>query len=170
MNPNWEEEFDDEIVVYDKLKSLQGNVIPVFYGETVVEDDTRAIVLSDVAETPLALVPPSECNPEDVVRMLETAIRAIFSLGLAPFDAHLLNFLVTHDNRIIVVDHEQDEKLTEEMKGQMDELIQTEVKSIVEEWLKVHTPKKARDLEAEKRANEAWLARNPHVLAIHPLG
>lgn len=52
-------------------------MIPVFYGETLVEDGTRAIVLSDVAGTPLALIPPSECNPEDVARMLETAIRAI---------------------------------------------------------------------------------------------
>lgn len=170
MKPDWEEEFDNEIVVYDKLEALQGSVIPVFYGETVVEDGTRAIVLSSVAGTPLALVPPSECDPEDVARMLETAIRAIFRLGLAPFDTLLLNFLVTHDDRIVVVDHEQDEELTEEMKGQMEELIQTEVSSIVEEWLKVHTPKKARDLEAENRAHEAWLARNPHVLAIHPLG
>jgi hypothetical protein len=63
MKPGWKEQFDNEIVMYDKLKSLQGSVISVFCGKAVVEDGTRAIVPSDVAGTPLALVPPSECNP-----------------------------------------------------------------------------------------------------------
>jgi RIO-like serine/threonine protein kinase len=70
------------------------------------------------------------------------AIRAILRLGLAQFDDHLFNFLVTHDDRIVVVDHEQDEGLTEQMKGQMEELIRTEVESIVKDWLKVHTPER----------------------------
>jgi hypothetical protein len=43
----WEEEFDNEIAAYERLKCLQGLVIPRCYGQAQYEG-THALVLSDI--------------------------------------------------------------------------------------------------------------------------
>ena len=43
----WDEEFDTEKAAYEKLKRLQGRVIPICYGQAQYEG-TRALILSDI--------------------------------------------------------------------------------------------------------------------------
>ncbi|OIW30148.1 hypothetical protein CONLIGDRAFT_632241 [Coniochaeta ligniaria NRRL 30616] len=47
LKRDWDDEFDTEKEVHNKLKPLQGDLIPIFYGEAQCEG-TRALVLSEV--------------------------------------------------------------------------------------------------------------------------
>ncbi|KOS42182.1 hypothetical protein ACN38_g6954, partial [Penicillium nordicum] len=48
---NWEDEFKQEIQAYEKLKELQGTVIPIFYGQGSFNDLDARVSLSSSALT-----------------------------------------------------------------------------------------------------------------------
>ncbi|KAH8907417.1 hypothetical protein BR93DRAFT_977359 [Coniochaeta sp. PMI_546] len=163
LKPDWEGDFDNEIKMYSRLKPLQDVVVPVFYGEIKV-DGTRALLLSDVGGKPLVAVNYAKYSRGDLERMVQTALRAIYSMGVSPCDANLVNCHVVGD-RIMIVDHEQDEELEEEYKDQLDELVEAKAESIMDRHWEVHKPKKATNHAAERRAAEEYRLRNMHLLS-----
>ncbi|OIW31923.1 hypothetical protein CONLIGDRAFT_667740 [Coniochaeta ligniaria NRRL 30616] len=167
LKPDWDEEFDTEISMYGRLKPIQGVVVPVFYGETQVDDGdggTRAMLLSDVGGKQLAVVSCGDYEADDLRGMLKTAIGAIYRLGVSPCDANLVNCHVVAGNRIMIVDHEQDEELDDEKSHHVEELIEAKVDSIMERYWSVQQSTEEMDHEAERRANDEWRARYGHIV------
>lgn len=100
----WLEEFENEKLMYERLQSLQGRVIPIFYGETECEG-ARALVLSEVTgimpwEQKL---PPLEAR--QFTELVETAFQELNALGLAYDDVKLDNLILVQD-RVVLVDLE----------------------------------------------------------------
>ena len=160
--PDWEDEFDNEVMMYHKLQPVQGVVVPVFHGIISVSG-RRALLLSDVGGKQLLAVTYSERGREELRAMLGTALRAIYELGISPYDANLLNCHVVND-RIVVVDHEQDEELEQDLRHRVDELVEGKADSVMRRHWEVHKPVQARDRVAENKAHEAWMSRNRHLL------
>ena len=104
LKPNWDEEFDNEKLMYQRLASLQGDVIPKFYGETKFEG-SRALVLSEVVGVlPIKQkLPPLE--PKEFQRRVEAAFRELAAFDLAYDDVKLDNMIMVED-RIVLVDLE----------------------------------------------------------------
>ncbi|CAP98221.1 hypothetical protein PCH_Pc22g09330 [Penicillium rubens Wisconsin 54-1255] len=109
---NWEEEFRNEIAVYDKLKELQGKVIPYFFGQGYY-DGFPAIVLSEIDGVTLYELARSEKDfPREVLRThLEDIFRQFSEHGALYRDQRLDNFLLCDQGnqryRVMVVDLEQ---------------------------------------------------------------
>ena len=109
---NWEEEFRNEIAVYDKLKELQGKVIPYFFGQGYY-DGFPAIVLSEIDGVTLYGLARSEKDfPREVLRThLEDIFRQFSEHGALYRDQRLDNFLLCDQGnqryRVMVVDLEQ---------------------------------------------------------------
>ncbi|KAJ5618621.1 hypothetical protein N7528_006732 [Penicillium herquei] len=108
MKEEWESEFQQEIEVYEKFKSIQGSVIPIFFGQATF-DDSPAIIISEVIGTNLlefarSMVPISE---EELRSKLEKPMHAIHSLGAEYLDQRLDNFILCDTGEIMVVDLEQ---------------------------------------------------------------
>lgn len=168
LKPDWDEEFDTEISMYRRLKPIQGVVVPVFYGETLVDDGdggtTRAILLSDVGGKQLAAVSYGEYEADDLRSMVKTAIGAIYSLGVSPSDANLVNCHVVDGNRVMIVDHEQDVELDDEKDHHVEELIEDKVDSIMERYWNVQQSTEEMDPVADRRANDEWKARYGHIV------
>ncbi|OIW30514.1 hypothetical protein CONLIGDRAFT_630491 [Coniochaeta ligniaria NRRL 30616] len=166
LKPDWDEEFNNEIRMYRKLKPIQDVVVPVFYGEIRV-DGTRALLLSDVGGKPLVAVTFAEHRRNDLERMVQTALRAIYGLGVSPCDANLVNCHVVGD-RVMIVDHEQDEDLEEGLRDRLDEVVEAKAERIMARHWEVHKPKKptkARDPSAERRAAAKYRLRSGHLLS-----
>lgn len=161
--PDWDEEFNNEIQAYHRLRPIQGVVVPVCYGVTTVEGGTRALLLSDVGGRQLATVSYADHGFDELKGMVRTAIGAIYRLGMSPYDANLVNCHVV-GGRVMVVDHEQDEVLEDDMEYRLDKLIEAKTDSIMSRHWNVHKPKKRKDPEAERRAHEAWKVRYSHIL------
>lgn len=78
---NWEDEFKQEIQAYEKLKELQGTVIPIFYGQGSF-NDLDAFVISEVKGVTL----------HDLARanfgVQEDALKMHLKKALGAFDEH----------------------------------------------------------------------------------
>ncbi len=97
---NWDDEFANEIQVYKKLLPLQGEVVPVFYGKTMLKGEP-AFVMSDVGGRHLGAIDELD---DEIRQNVIAAMRAILSLGISPSDPGLANFLVSEDKKVFVVD------------------------------------------------------------------
>lgn len=103
MKDGWEDEFEYEKVAYNTLKSVQGHLVPVCYGEATC-DGTRAFILSEVD----GVLPYEQDEPMDKSVYLERvgrACRELQAFGLYPGDIKLANILLVGD-RIVFVDLE----------------------------------------------------------------
>jgi len=148
----------------------------VFYGEVLVDDGdggTRAILISDVDGKQLATVSYGDYKADDLRSMVKKAIGAIYELGVSPSDANLVNRHVVAGNRVMIVDHELDEKLDDNILKDhpLEELIEAKVDSIMERYRNVQQSTKEMDPEAERRAHAEWKARyGPGLLRIYAGG
>ena len=90
--------------MYARLRSLQGHVIPIYYGE-VQCDDAPAIIMEDVkGEVPFGQEKPF-LSPKEFRRRLEVAHEAFRSFGLMTDDTKLANNLLL-DDKVVFVDLE----------------------------------------------------------------
>ncbi|KYK60911.1 Protein kinase-like domain protein [Drechmeria coniospora] len=109
----WDEEFDMEKVIYERVKPLQGIVVPICYGELKYKG-TRSLLLSDIGGENLATPEGSLAEPRDLRRMLHEAFSALSQFGIAHGDLKLDNFHIVGD-KIFVLDLESvDENLSDE--------------------------------------------------------
>lgn len=143
---DWEDEFDNEVRMYDRLAPVQGAVIPTFHGVVSVNGSTRAMLLSDVGGRQLLVVPYSEVSRDGLRRMLVAALRPIFERGISPNDANLLNCHVIDGQRIIILDHEQDEDLDDDLMDRIDEVVEGMADSIMRRHWHVHKPQEPGDV------------------------
>lgn len=92
---DWEEEFENEKVVYDKLKELQGKVIPFFFGQGYY-DGLPALILSEIDGVTLHEMARSKNDfPKEVLRThLENVFRQFSEYGALYRDQRLDNFIL----------------------------------------------------------------------------
>ncbi|OJZ84310.1 hypothetical protein ASPFODRAFT_48315 [Aspergillus luchuensis CBS 106.47] len=110
---DWEEEFEDEKTAYTKLKDLQGEVIPYFYGEGYY-DGLPALILSDIRGITLDdLARSNEEVPENLIQSYLEDVFDKFSKYKAFYlDQKLDNFILCGDqehgySKVMAVDLEQ---------------------------------------------------------------
>ena len=90
--------------MYARLRSLQGHVVPILYGE-VQCDDAPAIIMEDVkGEVPFGQEKPF-LSPDEFRRRLEVAFEALRPFGLMTDDCKLANNPLL-DDKVFFVDLE----------------------------------------------------------------
>lgn len=104
MKVGWDEEFNQEKQAYQRLRRLQGTVIPRCYGEAKYRG-TRALVLSDVGGMALNDDNALTLEPAHLRQMIEASFQAIHRSGISPGDFRLDNLHYVKD-RIVVLDFE----------------------------------------------------------------
>ncbi|KAL1848337.1 hypothetical protein VTK73DRAFT_10140 [Phialemonium thermophilum] len=103
----WDEEFETELQTYEKLRPVQGRVVPVFYGR-VDYQGAPAIVLSDVGGVCLAEPAGAVLEPEALGPLLHLAQSVLADLGVLHDDIKLDNFrLADSGDQIWIVDLER---------------------------------------------------------------
>lgn len=105
----WDEEFNTEKATYEKLKCLQGLVIPICYGLAQYEG-TRALLLSDIGGKCVAEPEGAVLREQDIRPLFDQALSALASQGISQDDMKLDNFhLVSNGGNwaIMIVDLER---------------------------------------------------------------
>lgn len=108
----WKEEFNNEIVVYERLKELQGYLIPFFFGKGYY-DGLPALVLSEIDGITLhGLARSKKDFPRAVLETsLEDAFRQSSEYGALYHDQRLENLLLCDHGsqkcKVMVIDLEQ---------------------------------------------------------------
>ncbi|RAK85638.1 hypothetical protein BO79DRAFT_220561 [Aspergillus costaricaensis CBS 115574] len=110
---DWEEEFEDEKTAYTKLKDLQGQVIPYFYGQGYY-NGLPALLLSDIPGITLDdLARSNEEVPEKLIKSyLEDVFDKLSKYKAFYCDQKLDNFILCGDwehgcDKVMAVDLEQ---------------------------------------------------------------
>ncbi|GLB01604.1 hypothetical protein AtubIFM57258_000013 [Aspergillus tubingensis] len=110
---DWEEEFEDEKTAYTKLKDLQGEVIPYFYGQGYY-DGLPALIISDIPGITLYdLARSNEEVPEKLIKSyLEDVFDKLSKYRAFHCDQKLDNFILCGDrehgySKVMAVDLEQ---------------------------------------------------------------
>ncbi|KAM0432312.1 hypothetical protein ACHAPT_004852 [Fusarium lateritium] len=100
----WLEVFENEKLMYERLESLQGRVIPKLYGEAKYEG-SRALVLSEV----IGIMPWEQKLPplqaDEFEELVGATFRELNAFGLAYDDVKLDNVILVQD-RVVLVDLE----------------------------------------------------------------
>ncbi|KAF4499202.1 hypothetical protein FAGAP_4633 [Fusarium agapanthi] len=105
---NWEEEFDHEIVAYNRLRPIQGLTIPKLYG-TIQYANTRALILSDIGGSSLSTPEGSVLDEQAMEPLLHQALTSLNEYGVCHDDTKLDNFHLVADegkDKIMIVDLE----------------------------------------------------------------
>ena len=101
--PGWQEEFENEKIMFQRLQSLQGHEIPKYYGEAKLEG-TCALVLSEV----VGIMPWEQFPPlpaDEFKALVEVVFEKINAFGLAYDDVNLDNMILV-DDQVVLVDLE----------------------------------------------------------------
>ncbi len=102
LKPEWEDEFDNEKVMYKRLERLQGRFIPIFLGEAEY-NGSPAILLSHIdGVLPFAQDPKSPITAEEFETHIEFALREFAKDGLVHGDTKLDNFVICGDHMVVV--------------------------------------------------------------------
>lgn len=108
MKDDWHDGFEQEKEAYEKLKSLQGSVIPTFFGQGSF-NGSPVIIISVVKgktfhELAYSGVPASS---DELRRPLEEAMQLLHSHGAEYLDQRLDNFFLCDTGEVMIVDLEQ---------------------------------------------------------------
>jgi tRNA A-37 threonylcarbamoyl transferase component Bud32 len=125
--PDGYKEYDIERESYQKLKSIQGTVTPVFYGEAVFDEGVKALVLSDVGGVRLDDQEALEIEETKMKEMVKTAYSHLTDLGFAHDDINLGNFHLVH-GKIFILD------ICIYTPENAEEILELDVKSIMRLW------------------------------------
>lgn len=99
-----DEYFDIEIEAYQRLKPLQGVIIPKFYG-LLRYNGTRAMLLERLGGFSMSDPEGATMTLEELSSLLQPCYRAIDDFGVHQDDANLSNFQLV-DGKIKVLDFE----------------------------------------------------------------
>ncbi|KAF5692053.1 hypothetical protein FDENT_3073 [Fusarium denticulatum] len=105
---NWEEEFDHEIIAYNKMRPIQGLTIPKLYG-MIQYANTRALILSDIGGSSLSTPDGVVLDEQDIEPLLYQALTSLNEYGVCHDDTKLDNFHLVADegkDKIMIVDLE----------------------------------------------------------------
>lgn len=94
----WEREFQDEVIAYEKLKDLQGVVVPRLLGQGSL-DGLPALILSEVPGTPIQDIAYDwQMIDENLLgKQLTKVLRILYDHGAEYYDFKLDNFLLCAD-------------------------------------------------------------------------
>jgi hypothetical protein len=108
MKDDWHDEFEHEQVAYKRLKSLQGSVIPTFFGQGTF-NDSPVIIISEVVGKTLYNLAHSgvPVSLDELQRLLEKAMGLLHSCGAEYLDQRLDNFFLCDTGEVMIVDLEQ---------------------------------------------------------------
>lgn len=109
----WSDEFEHEASCYERLKDLQGDEIPIFFGQGDF-DGIRALVISEIVGTTLLDFARS-MNPIDEKKMkddLAAVFQSLTTYGAVYWDQKLDNFMYCDNaapdaSKAMVIDLEQ---------------------------------------------------------------
>lgn len=105
LKPGWQEEFDNELAMYERLRPLQGQRRPEFLGQATHEG-SPAILLSHVEGVPSYKQDPNcPMAAEQFEKLVEEALWELTKYGVAYGDTKLDNFLIS-DGKVKIVDLE----------------------------------------------------------------
>ena len=102
--PGWEDEWANEKRMYNKLKDLQGKVIPTFYGEARYNGQP-ALILSYVEGQ--VLFEASHLEVAEVRLKLEETLLLLQGHGVYQDDPTLANLILVDGERLVTVDLER---------------------------------------------------------------
>lgn len=97
--------FDTEVKAYDRLRPVQGVVVPRCYG-VCRYDGTRALLLEQLGGVSLASPPGLTLKLEDLAEMLKVCYRALHAFGVQPDDPQPGNFQLL-EGKIMMLDLER---------------------------------------------------------------
>ncbi|CAG7996247.1 unnamed protein product [Penicillium salamii] len=108
MKEDCHDEYQQEIENYERLRSLQGSVIPTFFGQCTFNDGP-AIIISEVVGTTLRDIAYGhlQISSDELRYKLEIAMESIHCLGAEYLDQRLENFILCETGEIMIVDMEQ---------------------------------------------------------------
>ncbi|KAF4443705.1 hypothetical protein FACUT_1130 [Fusarium acutatum] len=95
---NWEEEFDHEVVAYNRMRPIQGLTTPKLYG-TIQYASTRALILSDIGGSSLSKPHGSVLDEQDIEPLLHQALTSLNEYGVCHDDTKLDNFHLVADEK-----------------------------------------------------------------------
>lgn len=100
--------YQQEIENYERLRRLQGSVIPTFFGQGTFNDGP-AIIISEVVGTTLRDIAYGDLqiSSDELRHKLEIAMESIHCLGAEYLDQRLDNFILCKTGEIMIVDMEQ---------------------------------------------------------------
>ncbi|KAF5252258.1 hypothetical protein FANTH_2814 [Fusarium anthophilum] len=105
---NWEEEFNHEIVAYNRLRPIQGLTIPKLHG-TIQYANTRALILLDIGGSSLSTPEGAVLDEQAMEPLLHQALTSLNEYGVCHDDTKLDNFHLVADegkDKIMIVDLE----------------------------------------------------------------
>ncbi|KAJ4224616.1 hypothetical protein NW757_014326, partial [Fusarium falciforme] len=124
MKLDWDDEFDNEVCMYERLRPAQGYLIPICYGLAWC-DGKRALVLSEVEGiTPFEQPVDTPLDAPEFCRRLRVAYGELGAYGLMYGDPKLDTYLLV-DDRIVIVDLETVEEAKKE--GDVEYVIESNV-------------------------------------------
>ncbi|RKK13245.1 hypothetical protein BFJ66_g13350 [Fusarium oxysporum f. sp. cepae] len=78
---NWEEEFDHEVIAYNRLRPIQGLTIPKLYGK-IQYANTRALILSDIGGSSLSTPDGAVLDEQGIEPLLHQALSSLYEYGV----------------------------------------------------------------------------------------
>ncbi|QRV83554.1 hypothetical protein RhiJN_11570 [Ceratobasidium sp. AG-Ba] len=108
--------FEDECAAYERLISLQGQDIPIFYGAPKFLDGLSiddldppvpGILLEVVPGIPLDTINPTRTNVDAVIRSAIRIIDRYSELGVLNEDVRLGNFILKPNDSVVMIDFAQ---------------------------------------------------------------
>lgn len=102
----WDDEFRNEILAYERLKALQGTVIPTLFGQGSF-NERPALILSEVDGITLRELAKTDVQEKTLEIQLEKAIKALHEKGAEYGDLNLGNFLFCKNGEVVIVDLEE---------------------------------------------------------------
>lgn len=129
MKPGWEDEFNNEKRVYERLQPVQGHFVPILYGEATFEG-SRALVLSEVnGVLPFKQEKPY-LAPSEFKRRITRACRELEAFDYFADGIKLANtFLV--DDRVVFVDLEDFFKVAPEKR---ERILHQNIEAFMDEY------------------------------------
>ncbi|KAJ5577138.1 hypothetical protein N7535_004064 [Penicillium sp. DV-2018c] len=107
MKDGWHDEFENEKKAYQRLESLQGSVIPTFFGQGTFNGSPVIVISEVVGKTLHALAHSGVPIFLDKLRFkLEKAMCLVHSCGAEYLDQRLDNFLLCDTGEVMIVDLE----------------------------------------------------------------
>jgi serine/threonine protein kinase len=101
-----DDEFRNEILAYERLKELQGTVIPTLFGQGSF-NGRPALILSEVDGITLRQLAETDVQEKTLETQLEKAIKALHQKGAEYGDLNLGNFLFCKNGEVAIVDLEE---------------------------------------------------------------
>lgn len=102
--PDWDKEFENEKLMYRRLKPLQGRFIPYFYGQAIY-DGSPALVLSEIVGRRLFDITMQHGEDEEFEKKLVEVYKALTHYGVIHGDSKLDNAIHVGD-RVMLFDLE----------------------------------------------------------------